>query len=441
MSQPTERSSAALWRAIAALAWPVALARLGIMGMGLVDVMVVGQIAPRELSHQALGWAPIGVLMVTGIGLLNGVQVYTARVMGEGRPELALSVWRRGMVIAVASGLACCAVAAALGEQIYTVFGIAPELARPAARVMRVLLLSVPFHLAYVASAFFLEAIQRPMASTTIMWGANGANLVLNLVLVPHFGAVGSAWATVGARGALALALIAWIWRMPEAARLDGHSDAPGPSYGELLRVGLAAALSQAAEAGAFSGMTMLAGRLGERAVAGYQIVLNFTAVVFMLSLGVASATAVLTSEAEGRRAYQQASRASFMGLGLNTTLMVAITLLVALFPALLARAYTADAELAPMLTGLFPLTALALSPDGAQTVAASALRARNDNWFPTVSHLLAYALVMPVLGYWFAETLGRGVLGLVWAVILSSLLSAAVLCFRLVQLARRARG
>ena len=46
------------------LAWPVALARLGIMGMGVVDSIVVGQLAPRELPHQALGWAPTAIFVV-----------------------------------------------------------------------------------------------------------------------------------------------------------------------------------------------------------------------------------------------------------------------------------------------------------------------------------------------------------------------------------------
>jgi MATE family multidrug resistance protein len=40
------------------IAGPVALARLGIIGMALVDTIVVGQLAPDELPHQALGWAP-----------------------------------------------------------------------------------------------------------------------------------------------------------------------------------------------------------------------------------------------------------------------------------------------------------------------------------------------------------------------------------------------
>src|SRR6187402_3916315 len=92
-------------RQLLRLAWPVALARLGIMGMGVVDVMVVGQIVPSELPHLALGWAPIGVLLVTGIGLLTGVQVLAARALGAGDSKGAGGAWRRGSVIAAVAGL------------------------------------------------------------------------------------------------------------------------------------------------------------------------------------------------------------------------------------------------------------------------------------------------------------------------------------------------
>src|SRR5690606_15712365 len=173
-----------------------------------------------------------------------------------------------------------------------------------------VLAFSVPLHFFYVATAFFLESIQRPMASTIVMWVANAVNLVLNLVLVPKFGAVGSACATLGARVCLAGVLWIWVWRLDEARTHGVGRPATGPSYRALLGVGVAAAISQAAEAGAFSGMMLIAGRLGADAVAAYHILLNLLAVVFMLSLGLTTATAVLTSEAVGRREPASATRA-----------------------------------------------------------------------------------------------------------------------------------
>lgn len=414
------------------LAGPVTLARLGIMGMGLTDVIVVGQLAPAELPHQALGWAPTGVMTVTGIGLLQGVQVLAARALGEQKPEQAGGAWRRGMVVAGVAGMLACALSWWVGSAVFQAFGIAPRLAVPAANVMKVLALSVPLHLAYVASAFFSEAIQQPMASTVIMWLANGVNLALNLLLVPKYGAVGSAYATVGARGFLAVSLSAWLLFARDAKTYGTRSNHDAPKYSALLRVGAAAALSQAAEAGAFSGMTVIAGRLGEQAVAGYQVCLNLLAVLFMVALGVAAATAVLTSEAVGRARYDEATRASFMGLKVIVLFMFGAGALVVVAASSIARLYTADAELVLILAALLPWTALAVVPDAAQAVAASALRAQGDNWAPTASHVFAYALVMPALGLYLAEHEALGVRGLLIAVTLASVLSAAVLVLRL---------
>src|SRR5688572_1857664 len=337
------------------------------MGMAVVDVMVVGQIAPTELPHQALAWAPIGVLIVTGIGLLTGVQVLAARAIGAGKPEEAGAAWRRGMVVSLVAGIAAVALIWLLGDRIFGVFGIAPALAQPSAAVARILAFSVPTHFAYVTSAFFFESIQRPMASTIVMLGANVLNLVLNLVLVPSWGAEGSAWATVAARACLGVVLVLWVLRLDEREKYGVRRSALRPGYPELLAVGAAAAISHAAEAGAFSGMTLLAGRLGGQAVANYQVQLNLLAIIFMISLGLASATAVLTSEAVGRRSPADATRASFVGLAINAGLMLLASLFVWTFASQIGRAYTADLQLGAGISSLLWLTALIMLPDGCQ--------------------------------------------------------------------------
>src|SRR5438128_1623201 len=69
------------------LAWPVIMARLGIMTMGLTDSIVVGHYSAEQLGFHALAWAPTSIVLTTAVGLLMGVQVMTARHLGEGRPE------------------------------------------------------------------------------------------------------------------------------------------------------------------------------------------------------------------------------------------------------------------------------------------------------------------------------------------------------------------
>ena len=90
----------------------------------------------------------------------------------------------------------------------------------------------------------------------------------------------------MGARVFLSGGLLLWIVLLRDGAAFGVRSlGAKGFGYASLLAVGIASAVSQAVEAGAFSGMTVIAGRLGASVVAGYQILLNLMAFVFMLAL------------------------------------------------------------------------------------------------------------------------------------------------------------
>ena len=422
------------------LAGPVAIARLGIMGMGVADTMIVGQLAPKELSHLALGWAPTGVFLVGGIGLLTGVQVLTARMIGEGRPEHAGSVLRRGLVLGWIAGVLASVIIALGARPALLSFGINPDLATAAARVAAVLGMQIPLHLTFVGASFFLEAVSKPAPGAVVMWLGNGVNIALNLWLVPRHGAVGSAWATVGARVFLATALLGWILvtMYNSDYRVVQRASSEAPGFGALLGVGAAAAVSQVAEAGSFGAMTVIAGRIGEVAVATFQITLNLLAVVFMLALGVASATQVLVSEAIGARAPERATRAGWLGLYVNSAVMAAVGVAIYFFAQPIGRAYTADPALIAAVASMMPLAALILMPDGDQVVAAAALRGRGDNWFPTASHVFAYVIVMPPLAFWLGEAQGRGVAGVLEAILIASAISVGVLVARHAWLTRR---
>jgi multidrug resistance protein, MATE family len=183
--------------------------------------------------------------------------------------------------------------------------------------------------------------------------------------------------------------------------------------------------------------MTVLAGRIGENEVSAYQILLNLLAVVFMIALGIAAATQVLVSESIGAAAPKQATRAGWLGLGVNTVAMILAGVVIMLFAQPIGRAYSADPQLVALVASLMWIAALVLAPDGGQVVAAAALRGRGDNWFPTASHVFAYVIVMPPLAYFLCEMQGRGVGGLMEAIFVASCISVAVLVARFAWLTR----
>ena len=83
-------------------------------------------------------------------------------------------------------------------------------------------------------------------------------------------------------------------------------------------------------------------------------------------------------------------------------------------------------------------LATLFFVADALQVVAAQALRSAADVWWPTLMHLFSYGVVMVPLGYALAVALDQGVAGLVWACIIASLISAALLCGRFRRVSRR---
>lgn len=421
------------------LAAPVAVSRLGIMGMGVCDTVVVGQFAPHDLARLALGLAPMGPFLVGGIGLLTGVQVLAARSIGQGAPGNAGAVFRRGVILAWIAGAISCALVALFAASMLRMIGIAPALADSAGSVAAILALQIPLHLTYVAGTYFMEALSRPGPGAAVMWMGNLVNLALNLWLVPVHGAVGSACATVGARLFLALAMTGWIM-VSHRTRPHGVTRKPSqtaPGFDALLKVGAAAAVSQVAEAGAFSAMTFVSGRISETAVATFQISLNILAVIFMIALGFAAATQVLVSEYIGARQADLARRAGWIGTWVNGLCMIVAGLLAVVLAHALGRTFTSDAAIIAALVVHMPLIAVTFLPDGAQVVAAAALRGRGDNWFPTASHVFAYVIIMPPLAFWLAEGLGRGVGGVLEAILLASVVSAGVLLARIFVLTR----
>ena len=433
-------------RELTHLAWPVVMARLGIMTMGLTDAIVVGHYASRELAYHSLAWAPSSVVLTTAVGLMMGVQVMTARLRGEGRGEEVGAVLRRGLVYAFQIGVISVIGLLLLGPFGMVHMGLEDGLAEGASPVLMIFALSMPAYLISVAAQFFLEGLHRPKAGMVAMWVANAVNLALNIVLVPDLlglgvhGAAASAWATFGARTALAVFLAIYILRLPEA-RAWGLFAKPRRDRSvevEQIRVGIGAGSSNFIEVGAFAAMTLFAGQLGAAETASWAVVINVSAIVFMVPMGLSSATAVLVGRAYGAGDKAGVMRSGLLGIGVVTVLafIIAIGLWLAARP--VVSAYTSDPAILAIAAPALVLATLFFVADAQQVVAAQANRAAGDVVWPTLMHLLSYGIIMIPLGWWLAHRMG--VNGLVWSVIVASVISGVLLTGRFLRVAKRAR-
>lgn len=425
------------------LAVPVAASRTTFMLMGLTDAVVLARHSPGQLPHVLNAFLPIGVAMGFGLGLSMGVQVLTAELSGAGREVETGRICRRGLVVALLYGIVSAAACIAVARPLVAGLGFDVGFADATARCTAILALGLPAHMVFNVCAFYLEALRKPAVVTLIGVVGVAANLLLDLALVPEHGAAGVAWATTLSRYGMTAAAFGLVVRGTPFLRREGA--APRGEFVRQHGVGLGAGLANVAEWGSFNLTHAIATLANIDAGALWGLTVQMMGLVFMVFVGLGSATSVRVAERFGRgdpRGVADASR-----LGIAAAIVVGLFLggvVWAGSDALAAVGLAAEgdrgsgegARLAPLLSRLLAAAAAVTLFDGLQGVASMALRAREVVWLPTAIHVGSYALVMVPLCWWLAlgEGPGRGhgvwgvLVGVAVASVMAGILQTALL-------------
>lgn len=426
------------------LALPVMVARAGILVMTAVDTIMTGRFGADELAFYAIGNAPFILFMLLGIGLATGTVVLVAQAMGAGRPEETGRIWRIACIDISLLGVVT-ALLLLPGESLLGWLGQTPEVAEGGARVMHAFALAMPAVLLFSVTSYFLEAIGRPHPGMVVMWLGNVLNLVLNWLLMfgpfglPMLGAEGAALGTSITRWAMAAGLLAYVFRF------DGHQH-----YGvrgalgqvaavrrRLLRLGLPFAVSQGLESSAFQFILVMAGWLGTTQLAAHQAAMNLNALVYMLTLGLATATSVRVGQAVGQRRPERIARAGWTGAGMGVGIMVMLVPLIVLFRERIGEIYAGDPVVVLAVAATLLIVCPTMVVDSGQGIVTAALRGTGDTWIPTVIHVSCFWPVMVGSAWWLAFPMGLGLKGLWWGLFVGLALAFVLLGLRFAGRAR----
>lgn len=416
-------------RAIGALAVPVMFARAGLLVMAFVATAFVGHAGATELAYFAIASAPQVTLLTLGIGLMLGTGVLTAQAKGAGRVEDCGRVWRVAVVFGTAFGVVA-AVLLGLGETLLRLMGQPDDLARGGGAVLRLYALGMPVAILFVATSLFLEGIGRPRVGAVIVVLGNLVNALTCWLVVegnlgfPALGAAGGALGFSLARWFMVIAIVGYVLLAPSmrpyGARAKGGAR---PLARRLVTIGLPMALALGLESACFATVAGFAGQLGHVPVAAYQIASNVLALVFMLSIGIGTATTVHTAQAIGAGDVRGAVGAGWAGLVLVLVVTGTAGIGLALFAPTVVGAYTTDPVLVPIAIAAVGVTAAMVVVDGAQGVMIGALRAFGDVVSPTVVYAVSFWVVGVPLAWLAGQRLGHGLDGLLWS------LGAALAC------------
>jgi len=419
------------------LAIPVVLGQVAIYSMSFVDTVMAGRLPQKDIALAGLGVgsAVWSALMMFTIGLLMAVQPSVAHLDGAGRRPEAGALTRQALWIALFIAIPYWAVCF-FSEHLLHLFRIDPVIIPVAAGFLRAISWGAPALCLIFLLRFFSEGAGR--TRPTMFYGILGAalNIPLNYVLMfghlgfPAFGSVGCGYATATVIW-LQLGMMLWYLGTHhhfKAFELFRRFEAPRwKEIAALLRLGIPIAVSVSLEGLLFVGAALLIGRLGPLPSAAHLIAINFSALVFMIPLGMSSAVAVRVGNALGRNDPASARYAGIVGILMVATSQCVNMTVMFLFPAQIVGMYTDDAAVAAMAVSLLFYAAVFQLPDGIQICSAGALRGLKDTKIPMLINLVAYWLVGMSLGYYLTFSVGLGPAGM-WIGMIAGLSTGAVL-------------
>jgi multidrug resistance protein, MATE family len=405
------------------LGWPLVLAELGWMAMGIIDTIMVGRLpnSATAIGAVSLGGIVFYTCTISGGCLLLGLDTIVSQAYGAGRiADCHRALWT-ALYLSVALTPVLMLITAGLGAGLPR-FGVNPSVLPQATAYIRILNWgSLPL-IVYFAIRRYLQGIGLVKPVMFALISANAINLFGNWVLIyghlgfHAMGTDGSAWATSASRVYMAAVLIACALYYDRGRRpgLWHVSLAPDwPRMVRLLKLGGPAAAHVVLEIAIFGLATALIARLDGVSLAAHQIALNMASLTFMVPLGISSAAAVRVGHLIGQGDPEAAGRAGWSALALGVAFMSLAAVAFLTFPAWIARIYTADPAVIRVSVTLLAIAAVFQLFDGCQVVATGALRGAGNTRTPVLCNLLFYWFVALPLGMYLCFRAGWGAAGL----------------------------
>jgi MATE family multidrug resistance protein len=395
-------------RALLRLSAPLVVAQLAQMAMGVAGTLVAGQLGVRALAAQALGATTFTFVLITGYGLMAGLDPHISRFVGAGRPDEAGRLLRQGLWLAVLAGLPLTGLLLAAGP-ILRAMGQDPALMDIAESYLRWSAVGLIPALWFCAYRSFASAANKPriiMASAVL---ANIVHVGLCVWLayggagVPAMGVAGIGLASVLCRLLLVAMLALYCRHSTAFASFRGRLELPRLDLlMPLLRSGLPLGLQYGLEVTGFVLVTLWMGLLGADVLAAHEVALSATALAFQVPFAIGTAAAMRVGHAIGRGDEPGVARAGWTALRVGVLYAVTSAIAMVLLREWIALRYmpTATPPVLEMAKGFLAIGACFQLADGAQAIGFGVLRGLDDTRVPVLFNVLGFALLGLPLGY-----------------------------------------
>jgi len=398
----------------------------------LTDSAIVGRIGTVPLGGLGVASQALTALVNVSIFLAYGTTAAVARQLGAGRRPEAIRQGIDGLWLAAGIGLGVLMLAWPLAPQIVRVFGASPEVSAGAVTYLRISLFGAPFMLLVLAGTGVLRGLQDTRTPLLVAVAAYAVNIALNatFVLGLRLGLAGSAWGTVIAQSAAAVAYLVVVTRGARRAGVWLGMDLAG------LRAAATAAAGLFVRTLALQAVllvtTAIAARQSDAAIAAHQIAFRLWTLLALALDAIAIAGQAITGRCLGAGDVAAARTATNRMIGWGAVYGIVFGLILLAARPLLPGLFAASPPVRALLLAVLAVVAAQQPVAGVVFVLDGVLIGAGDQRYLAVAGVLSLAVFLPAA--WLVHARHGGLVAL-W------LAYSLWLAARFVTLVLRARG
>lgn len=401
-------------RQLLALAIPVIIAQVAQTSMGFVDTVMAGGYSATDMAAVAIGtsiWLPA---ILFGHGLLLALTPVIAQLNGSGRRDRIRHQVRQGFWLAGFVSVLIMVVLWNAGYIIGSMHNIDPMLAEKAVGYLRALLWGAPGYLFFQVARNQCEGLAKTKPGMVIGFLGLLVNIPVNYVFIyghfgmPELGGVGCGVATAAVYWFMFFTMVNWTRRARSMRDIRDTDVQRKPDFAVLLRLsqlGLPIALALFFEVTLFAVVALLVSPLGIVDVAGHQIALNFSSLMFVLPMSLAAAVTIRVGYRLGQGSTLAAQVSARTGLGVGVTMAIFTALFTVTLREHIALLYNDNPEVITLAAQLMLLAAVYQISDSIQVIGSGILRGYKDTRSIFFITFIAYWVLGLPSGYILALT------------------------------------
>ena len=413
--------------------------------VGLVDILLVGQMSMATIA--ALGYGTAPALAATGLAgemfwtmsllfmaIGTGCTALVARATGAKDPETANTALRQGLLMGLVSAILMSIIAIGFAESVMTVYRSEALVSDLGAQFIRILGYSfVPTAVMMIGMAS-LRGAGDTRTPLMIMIVVNLVNVAISYVLIggaagiAPMGVEGAAIGAATARTIGGLITLVLLLRGRAGLWLKFQFEFQRDMIMRIVRVGWPFAGEQMVFQSALILFIGMINQLGTAAYAAHNLVIRIESLAFLPGWGYGIAASALVGQALGAKSPDEANAATYEALKQTSLMMVVLGGLMALFPQPLLAFFVNDPSV--IAAGIIPLQiagAFQIAM-GANFVLSGALRGAGDTRWPLYTKVIStWGLRLPIT--FIVLMSGGGLVG-VWIAMGADFCSQAILAY-----------